>query len=73
MASTKVDVPFTNDKVDPTDPAGAAKSVGFLIIGFTILMFAFLFGADFGRNLQNSVANAIGLETSGNDGGLEVV
>lgn len=73
MGSTKVDVPFTNETVDATDPAGAARTVGFLILGFVILMFSFAFGTHFAGSLQDTVSDALGLETD--DGGqkLEVV
>lgn len=68
----KVDVPFTDEKVDPTDPVGSAKTIGFMILGFTILMFAMAFGQDFAGSLQQTVGNALGIDT-GEGEAIEVV
>lgn len=72
--ATKVDVPFTDEKVDPSDPGGALKSIAILIAGFTILLFSFAFGSHFAGSVQDMVADALGLETDdGNSQTLEVV
>jgi hypothetical protein len=44
-----IDIPFTNHDVDPSDPGGSAKSLGFAAIGF-MLLFAVVSVATLGYN-----------------------
>ncbi len=71
MAS-KIDVPITGDSVDPTDPVGSLKTVGMLILGFTVLMVAFAFGSDLATNIQNLLADLTGFD-AGDGTSIEVI
>lgn len=69
---SSISIPTTDEDIDPTDPVGSLKTVGILVIGFTVLMIAFAFGRDFAQNIQNMLAAALGMDT-GDGTTIEVV
>lgn len=69
---SKINIPVADQDVDPTDPVGSLKTIGIMIVGFTILMIAFAFGQDFAGNIQNLLTDVLGIE-SGEGERIEVV
>lgn len=62
----KIPIPFTDTKVNTDNPMEAAKTMGFLVVGFAALYF----GQDLGLNLKQTASSILGLgsESNQNDG-----
>lgn len=56
----KVSVPFTNENVDPSDPADLTWTVALLIGGFVVMLFSFGVAQDLTEWISDQLSNILG-------------